>query len=225
MSINNKAILGGDINDKHQAWSNVKCSRSGKLLVNYLTGNTNRNCVIKYPNEPTFYSTNSINCSILDIYIVKNVQTSKPQTDWTKYRKTLNEDWTITKIFYNKGTINETIDKLVDTMKKSLKKATPKWKDSNCFNGMHVGIGELIIKLRNKVRKKYQNNRCEDCKKEYNMYNNPIKYELYKYRNKKYNEHLRNLKVSNGTLWNAVRINKLVNGSMNKTTNKLHGPN
>lgn len=62
-------------------------------------------------------------------------------------------------------------------------------------------------------------------KKKYNEYRNRIRYELSKFRNKLYNNYLKELNIKNGTLWNALRFDKLSNGMKINDKNKIHGPN
>ncbi|KAK0156959.1 hypothetical protein PV327_011494, partial [Microctonus hyperodae] len=96
----------------------------------------------------------------------------------------------------------ETISKLTATMNKALTQATPKWTNNNIFADMN---NEL----------------------DYNRISNRIKYELYKHKNKKYDNYLQELNVKNGTLWNTIKINKLINNnnSSKQIKNKIHGPN
>lgn len=199
MFIGSKILLGGDLNAKHKAWGNHNNNRAGNTLLKFLIGNKNRNCEIKYSDEPTRFDVNRTNGSIIDIFITKNIKSSKPitlneltsdhipvlmfislmrqnnndhnknklnfnKTKWIKYRKVLNDKWTIIKKFHSKESIDETIAKLTSSIRTSLISSTPKWKENNCFQRMNTIITELI-KKRNKIRSSFQKNGCNHCKK------------------------------------------------------------
>lgn len=109
-------------------------------------------------------------------------------------------------------------------MIQSLIDATPKWNNEDCFVGMNPRITKWIRK-RNKVRKSFQKSGCVHCKKVCNILCNRIEYELGKFKNKLYDRHLQDLNIRNGTLWNAMKINKLASGHKNINKNEIHGPN
>ncbi|KAK0177077.1 hypothetical protein PV328_001156 [Microctonus aethiopoides] len=71
-------VFGGDINAKDQAWDNYNNNRSEKTLFKYLTNNKNRNCEIKYSDEPTHFPTFGLNGSTLDIFLTNRIKSSKP---------------------------------------------------------------------------------------------------------------------------------------------------
>lgn len=161
LAISSNVVVGGDFNAKNPAWGNADYNKSGKTLLNYMLNiNFNNNCQIDFPDEPTYFSTNSRNDSVLDNFITKKVALNKPltinelssdhlpviahiktkyindcdtvhkknyrQTNWEKYRKLLNLNWTLIKDFDCNNEIDNTIEELFNTMKLSLEKATPK---------------------------------------------------------------------------------------------------
>lgn len=146
------------------------------------------------------------------------------KTDWNSYRSELNKNWTIVNKFDNKHAIDQTINSLTLIMRKALNTATPKWKNINYFRDMNPKIRELIH-IRNKLRKSYQKWPCNECKKEINLYNNRIKYELYKFRNEQYKKYAQDLDIKNGSLWNAVKMSKYSKNTTKHIINKIHDSN
>lgn len=146
------------------------------------------------------------------------------KTDWNKYRSLLNSNWAIIKDFKSNNDLDDTINMLNNSMKISLDSATPKWENANIGKGINLKI-KALIKKRNATRKIAQKNNCPNCKKETNILNNRIKYELQKHRNNQYEKFLKSLEIRNGSIWNAIKMHKLKNGTKNKKINKIHGPN
>lgn len=73
LKLNNKVILAGDLNAKHKNWNCSKNNKSGNILNNFITKNP---IIIKYPDTYTLYPTNSTNPSIVDIAIIKNIDSN-----------------------------------------------------------------------------------------------------------------------------------------------------
>lgn len=78
MTIRRRILLGGDLNAKHQAWGLNKKNESGNSLFKYSTSNVNCKCQVRYSDEPTHFSSDGINGCVIDIFISKNIDTSKP---------------------------------------------------------------------------------------------------------------------------------------------------
>lgn len=260
LSLSNKILIGGDINAKHSAWGNRNSNKSGKILMNFLINNNlnYHKCSIQHSDEPTHYPYNGTNETVLDIFIVKNVNVAKPyvindlssdhlpvltyinptvngcnrnlfkldfsKTNWQNYRHELNKNWTLTNTFANNDEVDETIKKLTDSMRTSLITATPIWKNTCTVDKNNDKI-KMLINKRNKFRKNVQKNNCPDCKIKMKIYNNRIKYELVKHKNKQFKKRMRNLSITNGSLWNALKINKIYNNTVNKKIINIHGPN
>ncbi|KAK0178552.1 hypothetical protein PV327_007431 [Microctonus hyperodae] len=154
----------------------------------------------------------------------KNLKRDYNKTNWSLYREKLNNNWNMVKEFNNNTDIDSTLNKLTDTMNKTLETVTPKWNNVNKFKNIDNKI-ILLIRERNNIRKHVQRNKCSTFKNEMNILSNRIKYELYKHKNEQYNKYLKSLEIRNGSLWNTVRFVKFIKGVKNSNIQKLHGPN
>lgn len=158
---------------------------------------------------------------------VYNNNTCKPldysKTDWNAYKSELNRNWSISKEFSSKNEVDETITKLNHAMQAALQQATPV-----CFKSDHKypcnSEINKIIKLRNKTRKLYQKHRCKICKKLVNRLNKQIKYLMNEDKNSRIANAMKNLRVSNGSLWNAVIMSKW-RQNKTKKIRKIHSQN
>lgn len=62
-------------------------------------------------------------------YMNKTIKLYYSKTDWQTYRQEINKKWTLVNSFETKNKVDDTINKLTDTLQTALITATPKWKN------------------------------------------------------------------------------------------------
>lgn len=70
LALNNKVIIGGDLNAKHANWSCNRNNISGVRLAQYVDNHPD--ILLWYPNQPTHYPANGTTPTTIDIFVTKN---------------------------------------------------------------------------------------------------------------------------------------------------------
>lgn len=69
-SLDNRVLLLGDLNARHQAWNCHVSNKRGRLLYKYAFKN---NCTVIFSDEPTHFPENGTTATTIDIGINKNI--------------------------------------------------------------------------------------------------------------------------------------------------------
>lgn len=251
LSLNKRILIAGDSNAKHQQWHCRTSKKNGRLLNKYINSNpisiAHPDGYTLYPvnsDQPSIVDiaiikniTSTIITESLDeldsdhkpvIFKIKNTNVDNntqeklnyKKADWDKYRQYLNDNIVLNPHLHTTTEIDKSVETLTQTIQDAIHNSIPKLKINPNTQTLPDRIKELI-KIRNKVNKKYQKTRIIKYKIEKNQITFEIKNQIKSFHNKLLENKLKTLNTKDHTLWNSIKLHK----SKDNTIPILHGPN
>lgn len=247
-----RCIAVGDFNAKHRSWFCKAANHNGKIINNLLNNNlcsiqapeiptlypTNGGCAsivdfalvngVNYtfdvnalneldsdhhPIVIEINNTHNIKCNNKKFLIYKNA-------NWNKFRKYITNNLTLNTKVSTTIDIDNTINNLISIINQAKEHSIPTAKPKT-----NVDLPDEIkqlIKIRNITRQRYQRTRNITHKIHKNHLSNLVKQEIKKYKNTQWHEKLKNLKVSDNSIWKTA---KSFTKKLDNKIPTLHGPN
>lgn len=130
------------------------------------------------------------------------------KTNWSEYRRILNNNTIINPIVNNSTDIDNLVNNLTNNMLSAMQQTTPLINNNTAIVDNLPNHIKILIKIKNKFRKRFQKTRMNLFKKIVNKLTSKISQYIKNWKNEKWSNYLSKLTPGNGTLWRATKIFK-----------------
>lgn len=129
------------------------------------------------------------------------------KVDWELFQKQLDNNIKNPGKIHNTGNIDMAIKCYTEAIKNSIQDAVTPWKKKRLTSHETQPPAEImnLIKLKNRIRRRWQNTRQLHLKTYTNQLTHRVRTELEKYRLSKYNKYVEELGTKDATMWQATK--------------------